>query len=135
MNELLPLSIGIGLAVSLMFSELFGLAAGDNICRVLAGNAGLPNANTYRAWLSTASTDAYCHVQGQTGKRATGCVGTAVPAGPWYRYDGIGRFTGTVDELVGEEPQIYQPIRYDDVALVEGQTILKLRRAQDALSA
>ncbi len=93
---------------------LFGLAAGDNICRVLAGNAGLPNANTYRAWLSTASTDAYCHVQGQTGKKATGCVGTAVPAGPWYRYDGIGRFTGTVDELVGEEPQIYQPIRYDE---------------------
>ncbi|MBL8093830.1 MAG: NAD(P)-dependent oxidoreductase [Anaerolineales bacterium] len=28
-----------------------------------------------------------------------------------------------------------QPIRYDDVALVEGQTILKLRRAQDALVA
>ena len=33
---------------------LFGLPAGDNICRVLAGDAGLPNANTYRAWLSTA---------------------------------------------------------------------------------
>ncbi len=93
---------------------LFGLAAGDNICRELAGNAGLPNANTYKAWLSTASTDAYCHVQGQTGKKATGCVGTAVPAGPWYRYDGVGRFTGTVDELVGAEPRIYQPIRYDE---------------------
>jgi poly-gamma-glutamate biosynthesis protein PgsC/CapC len=31
MNELLPLSIGIGLAVSLMFSELFGLAAGGMV--------------------------------------------------------------------------------------------------------
>ena len=93
---------------------LFGLPAGDNICRVLAGDAGLPNANTYRAWLSTASTDAYCHVQGQTGKKATGCVGTAEPAGPWYRYDGVGRFTGTLDDLVGPELRIYQPIRYDE---------------------
>lgn len=93
---------------------LFGLAAGDNICRVLAGNAGLPNASTYRAWLSTASTDAYCHVQGQTGKKATGCVGTAEPAGPWYRYDGVGRFAGTIDELVGPEAAIYQPIRYTE---------------------
>lgn len=30
-SELLPLSIGIGLAVSLMFSELFGLAAGGMV--------------------------------------------------------------------------------------------------------
>ena len=92
---------------------LGGLAAGDNICRVLAANAGLPNANTYRAWLSTASTDAYCHIQGQTGKKGS-CVGTAVPAGPWYRYDGVGRFTGTLDELTGGERRIYQPIRYDE---------------------
>jgi gamma-polyglutamate biosynthesis protein CapC len=31
MTELLPLSIGIGLAVSLLFSELFGLAAGGMV--------------------------------------------------------------------------------------------------------
>ncbi len=93
---------------------LGGLAAGDNICRVLADAAGLANAGTYKAWLSTAATDAYCHVQGQTGKKATGCVGSAVPAGPWYRVDGVGRFAGTVDELVGAEPRIYQPIRYDE---------------------
>ncbi|MFO0724151.1 MAG: poly-gamma-glutamate biosynthesis protein PgsC [Myxococcota bacterium] len=31
MNELLPLSIGVGLAVSLLFSELFGLAAGGMV--------------------------------------------------------------------------------------------------------
>lgn len=93
---------------------LFGLAAGDNICRELAGDAGLPNAGTYVAWLSSAATDAYCHVQGQTGKKATGCVGTATPAGPWYRYDGVGRFAGTIDELVSDEPRIYQPIRYTE---------------------
>jgi hypothetical protein len=92
---------------------LIGLAAGDNICRELADDAGLPNASTYKAWLSTASTDAYCHVQGQTGKKSTGCVGTAVPAGPWYRYDGVGRFTGTLEELVTEH-RIYQPIRFTE---------------------
>jgi poly-gamma-glutamate biosynthesis protein PgsC/CapC len=31
MDELLPLAIGIGLAVSLLFSELFGLAAGGMV--------------------------------------------------------------------------------------------------------
>lgn len=31
MNDLLPLAIGIGLAVSLLFSELFGLAAGGMV--------------------------------------------------------------------------------------------------------
>ncbi len=31
MTELLPLSIGIGLAVSLLFSEIFGLAAGGMV--------------------------------------------------------------------------------------------------------
>ena len=31
MDQLLPLSIGIGLAVSLLFSELFGLAAGGMV--------------------------------------------------------------------------------------------------------
>lgn len=31
MNELLPVSIGLGLAVSLLFSELFGLAAGGMV--------------------------------------------------------------------------------------------------------
>ncbi len=93
---------------------LFGVAAGDNICRVRAAAGGLPNPTAYRAWLSSAATDAYCHVQGQTGKKDTGCVGTAEPAGPWYRYDGVGRFSGTLDELTGPEQRIYQPIRYDE---------------------
>jgi len=93
---------------------LFGVAAGDNICRVRAAAGGLPNASTYRAWLSTAATDAYCHVQGQTGKRSPGCVGTATAAGPWYRYDGIGRWSGTLDELTAAEQRIYQPIHFDE---------------------
>jgi hypothetical protein len=81
-----------------------GLAAGDNICRARAFIADLPNPGSYYAWLSTASTDAYCHVQGQTGKKASGCVGPAAGAGPWYRYDGVGRWSGSIDELTDREP-------------------------------
>ena len=36
-----------------------GLAAGNAICRARATAAALPNANTYRAWLSSDTTDTY----------------------------------------------------------------------------
>ena len=38
----------------------------------------LPNAGTYRAWLSTSTTDAWCHVQGLSGKKSNNC-GVANP--------------------------------------------------------
>lgn len=85
---------------------LFALAAGDAICRARAQAAGLPNASTYKVWLSTANTDAYCHVQGRTGKKANGCSGAPAPAGPWFRIDGT-PFTGTLAELTGSERRIY----------------------------
>ena len=80
---------------------LFALAAGDAICRARATAAGLPNANTYRAWLSTATTDAYCHVQGRTGEKATGCSGSPQPSGPWYRVDGTTALAANLEELTG----------------------------------
>ena len=92
------------------------LAAGDNICRARAAAALLPNASTYRAWLSTASTDAYCHVQGLTGEKAGGCDGSPQPAGPWYRVNGTSAFTGTLDELTGPERVIYQSVRFNEPA-------------------
>ncbi|GMU63764.1 MAG: hypothetical protein AMXMBFR36_00380 [Acidobacteriota bacterium] len=95
---------------------LGGLAAGDAICRARAAAAGLPNANAYRVWLSTASTDAYCHVQGLTGKRSTGCDGgTPAPAGPWYRVNttGVLPATESLDALV-DEGVIYRSILYDE---------------------
>ncbi len=67
---------------------LTGLAAGDEICRTLAGNESLPNATSYVAWLSDASDDAFCRVAGFSGKKATNCGQGAVPvAGPWVRVD------------------------------------------------
>lgn len=86
-----------------------GLEAGDAICRNRAAAASLPNPQAYRAWLSTSTTDAYCHVRGQTGLKGS-CVGPAAPAGPWYLSNGITAFTGDVDELTGYDAKIYRPV-------------------------
>jgi hypothetical protein len=91
-----------------------GLTAADNICRARAIAGSLPNAPAYRAWLSTAATDAYCHVQGLTGKRSTGCSGSTQAAGPWYRVNGSTPFTGSLSELTGPDYRIFQPISFDE---------------------
>ena len=86
-----------------------GLEAGDAICAYYAAVAGPTRAPstegipTYRAWLSTTATDAYCHVQGLAGKMATNCGGFGGPAGPWIRRDGV-PFSGPLDELVTDGP-------------------------------
>ncbi|HEV8629819.1 MAG TPA: hypothetical protein VGV61_05830 [Thermoanaerobaculia bacterium] len=66
-----------------------GRAAGDKTCQNLAASAGLSNASGFRAWLSTDATDAFCHVAGFSGKRASNCGQASLPnAGPWVRMDG-----------------------------------------------
>ena len=91
-----------------------GLAAGNAICRARATAAALPNANTYRAWLSTETTDAYCHLRGQTGEKFSCVGGSPLAAGPWFLVNGITNFTGTLDELVSTNPKIYRPVLFDE---------------------
>lgn len=96
---------------------LTGLAAADNVCRVRAVAGGLPNGATYRAWLSTSTTDAYCHVQGLTGKRSNQCNGAPQPGGgPWYLVNGVSYFTGSLAELTGAEGTIHRPVLLDEFA-------------------
>ncbi len=91
------------------------LDKGDSICRARAAAATLPNAATYRVWLSTSTTDAYCHVQGLSGTKDTGCGGGAQPgAGPWYLANGITPFSASLAELTGPEKVIYRPILLDE---------------------
>lgn len=94
-----------------------GLAAGDAICRARAAAAALPNAATYRAWLSTTTTDAYCHVQGLTGKRDQNCGQAAPPTagGPWYLFNGLGTFTGPLPELTSTQGTLYRPVMFDEL--------------------
>ena len=91
-----------------------GLAAGNAICRARATAAALPNATTYRAWLSTETTDAYCHLRGQTGEKFSCVGGSPLAAGPWYLVNGITNFTGTLDELVSNNPKIFRPVLLDE---------------------
>ncbi|GMU66055.1 MAG: hypothetical protein AMXMBFR36_23290 [Acidobacteriota bacterium] len=94
---------------------LTGVAAADNVCRVRAVAGGLPNAATYRAWLSTSTTDAYCHVQGLTGKKATGCNGASQPgAGPWYQANGATYFATSLSNLTGTDGTIFFPVLWDE---------------------
>ena len=94
-----------------------GVAAGDAICRARATAASLPNANTFRAWLSTTATDAYCHVQGLTGHRTPGCTGgPPQAAGPWYRYtfpNSLPAF-GELDELTGAAAAVWRSALFDE---------------------
>ena len=89
-----------------------GLAAGDAVCQARATAGGL--LGTYKAWLSTSTIDAYCHIQGYTGTIAANCGQGALPvaAGPWVRTDGY-PFADTIDKLVNNG-QIYTPVRYDE---------------------
>jgi hypothetical protein len=50
-----------------------GIAAGDAICRKVAADAGVALADSFKAWLSTATTDAR----------------TRFTDGPWVRMDGL----------------------------------------------
>jgi hypothetical protein len=73
-----------------------GAAAGDAICQTLAAQAGLTNPAAFRAWLSTATDDAFCRVRSSSGHgtRAGRCGGidplvfAILTAGPWVRTDG-----------------------------------------------
>ncbi len=93
---------------------LFGLAAGDRICRNLASAAELDNADEYRAWLSAPTLDAYCHIQGLDGTKAGNCGGLGQGAGPWFQLAGAANYTGTLDELTGPEGIIFRGVFQDE---------------------
>lgn len=67
-----------------------GLAAADHICSTRANIAGLPDAASFVAWLSDSQDDAWCRVQGLSGKRAANCGQPTPPAlaGPWQGTNG-----------------------------------------------
>ncbi|HEY5946737.1 MAG TPA: hypothetical protein VIV40_14640, partial [Kofleriaceae bacterium] len=86
-----------------------GLAAADQICQTEATNNSL--LGTYVAWMSDATSDAYCRVHGLTGKKPS-CNG-AFPtgAGPWVRTD-VARSPAapTIDKLLAPTRQTFMPV-------------------------
>ena len=100
-----------------------GLAAGDAICQARAAAGGLANPGLYVAWMSTSTTDAYCHLHHLTGKVTTNCGQGTLPAaaGPWVRTDGRA-WGADVTHLLDPFDQVYLPPRYDEngALVVEG---------------
>ena len=93
-----------------------GIEAGDEICRTRADAAGLDNPDMFRAWLSDATTDAYCHIQGQTGTIANHCdTFLLLGAGPWVRTDGE-PFADVIDQVVTNY-RIYSPLLLDEFGM------------------
>jgi len=92
-----------------------GASAGDEICRTLATAATLPNANSFVAWLSTSTDDAYCRLHGFTGKKSANCGQPQLPvsAGPWVRADGL-PFGESIDQLLAPESIVYYPLAADE---------------------
>ncbi|MEO7975145.1 MAG: hypothetical protein ABIU84_16310 [Thermoanaerobaculia bacterium] len=87
----------------------------DSVCRSRAAAGGLPNAATYRAWLSTSTVDAYCHVQGLGGQKSTGCGGASQPGGgPWYLENGVTPFSPALAELTGPAKTTYRGVLLDE---------------------
>ena len=91
------------------------LARADSVCRARAAAGGLPNPTTYRAWLSTSTVDAFCHVQGLSGTKSDSCNGTILPGGgPWYLFNGVTQFTADLATLTGPEHVVYRPVIFDE---------------------
>lgn len=96
--------------------NLGGLAGADAICQQRASEALLPNAGGYVAYISDSTTDAYCHVHGLIGKRASNCGQATLPAdvGPWVRTDGF-PFAARIDEALAPTGHVYAPPCHDEL--------------------
>jgi hypothetical protein len=95
-----------------------GLAAADAVCNAEAA-AVTPTAlpGTYVAWMSDATSDAYCRVHNMTGQKATGCgLGAGnhpVAAGPWVRTDPSRTPAApAIDKLLAPTRQTFNPVTY-----------------------
>ncbi len=101
-------------------SSLVGLAAGDAICQAEATVAGLPNPDTYVAWLSDDTHDAWCRAHGLSGKKSTNCGEPTLPdtAGPWVKLNGY-PFGGEIGEIFNHG-LVYSPVEFDPVGYGAG---------------
>ena len=92
-----------------------GLEAGDHICQVLAARAGVASSEEFVAWMSDSADDAYCRVQGLSGKRADLCGQAVLPAaaGPWVRTDGL-PFAASLQAVLSPQEQVFHPLTLDE---------------------
>ena len=92
-----------------------GLGAADAICQSRATAAGLANPDDFVAWLSDSNDDAYCRVQGFSGRKVSNCGQPTLPqsGGPWVRTDGF-PIGDTISHLLSPEGAILVPLSIDE---------------------
>ena len=100
---------------TLQTGAMGGLNGADGICQMRANGAGF--SGTYRAWLSDATTDAYCRMHNLGGRRAQSCGQAVLPvsAGPWVRPDGLA-FAPRIDRLMAPTYALFNPASLDESA-------------------
>ena len=96
--------------------SLDDIAGANQVCHARAEAAGLATAGApeFRAWISNSTTDAWCNVQGLTGRRflVPACDGGVLTTvGPWVRTDGT-LFADSLSQLVSGGP--YVPVAFDE---------------------
>jgi hypothetical protein len=97
-----------------------GAAGADAVCRGLASAARLPG--SFVAWISDTNGDAWCRVQGLSGKRSSGCAGGApTTAGPWIGMDGL-PFAPVLEDL--STGKTILPLRLDETVRAVPDTTL-----------
>ncbi|HSD89603.1 MAG TPA: EGF domain-containing protein [Kofleriaceae bacterium] len=92
-----------------------GLAAADSICAAAATARSLPG--IYRAWMSDATSDAYCRAHNLLGvKKANSCGLGALPvaAGPWVRTGDSNPVFPTIDKLLAPTRQTFYAANRDE---------------------
>jgi hypothetical protein len=96
-----------------------GLKAADAICQARAVAGGFTG--TFKAWISYANVDAYCHIRNVPGGYKNAKCGlqpweTLPAAGPWVRTDGFpfGEAIDSLDSFLTPTGKVYAPIRLDE---------------------
>jgi len=92
-----------------------GLSAGDAICQSRATAAGLDNAANFVALLSDFVDDAYCRLNGLTGKKSDLCGLISLPedAGPWMNTKAE-NFAESLPMMLHPNNQVYRSLKYDE---------------------
>lgn len=90
---------------------LVGRDAADYICQLEASGAGLPNHESYVAWMSDNQNDAYCRAHGLFGYKSENCGASGgLPdfAGPWLLTNDQ-LFGGTLSSII-DNGEIYRAV-------------------------
>jgi len=96
---------------AMVFGAQVGIDAADTLCQSAALAAGVPNAASFRAYLTTSADDALCHVLGASGTVDSLCGLPSLPTTPWRRLDDYPLATPT-QLILDRDQHLTTPVLY-----------------------